>query len=465
MKIAIVGLGYVGLPLSIQFARSGVTVLGLDVDAEKVELLNKGHSYIKHIDSTAIAEMTKAGLFYASADFSRIRDVEAVIICVPTPLNKNREPDISFVIKTGQMIAPHLAKGALVVLESTTYPGTTDEELRRVLEENAPLVEETEIVKTDMLKFETLKADSSLNFQPSTLNSPKRRMRAGVDFHLAFSPEREDPANEQSKVKLIPKVVGGYTQACLDRAMALYGKAIDTPVAVSSCRVAEATKLLENIFRSVNIALVNELKLVYGAMGIDIWEVIEAAKTKPFGFMPFYPGPGLGGHCIPIDPFYLTWKAREYGRHTRFIELAGEINTAMPEHVVHRVADALNDRNKAVKGSRILILGLAYKPNVDDERESPSYVLMDLLSERGAQVEYHDPYVPVIRPTREHSYWAGKKSVEWNRATIESFDLVLIATNHSCVNYQELADWAERIVDTRNAMATVQVAPGKVWKA
>jgi UDP-N-acetyl-D-glucosamine dehydrogenase len=428
MKIAIVGLGYVGLPLSIQFARSGVTVLGLDVDAEKVELLNNGRSYIKHIDAAAIAEMTKADLFHASTDFSRIREVEAVIICVPTPLNKNREPDISFVIKTGQMIAPHLAKGTLVVLESTTYPGTTDEDLREVLEEGS-------------------------------------RMKAGVDFHLAFSPEREDPANEQSKVKLIPKVVGGYTRACLERAMALYGKAIDTPVAVSSCRVAEATKLLENIFRSVNIALVNELKLVYGAMGIDIWEVIEAAKTKPFGFMPFYPGPGLGGHCIPIDPFYLTWKAREYGRHTRFIELAGEINTAMPEHVVHRAADALNDRNKAVKSSRILILGLAYKPNVDDERESPSYVLMDLLSERGAQVEYHDPYVPVIKPTREHSHWAGKKSVEWNRATIESFDLVLIATNHSCVNYQELADWAECIVDTRNAMATVQVAPGKVWKA
>jgi UDP-N-acetyl-D-glucosamine dehydrogenase len=468
MKIAIVGLGYVGLPLSIQFARSGVTVLGLDVDAEKVELLNKGHSYIKHIDSAAIAEMTKADLFHASTDFSRIRDVEAVIICVPTPLNKNREPDISFVIKTGQMIAPYLQPGMLVVLESTTYPGTTEEDLRGVLEENAPVVG-----NADMLKAEKLKRESSINsesfreqaFQQSTSDSPPRRMRAGVDFHLAFSPEREDPANEQSKVKLIPKIVGGYTRACLERAMALYGKAIDTPVAVSSCRVAEATKLLENIFRSVNIALVNELKLVYGAMGIDIWEVIEAAKTKPFGFMPFYPGPGLGGHCIPIDPFYLTWKAREYGRHTRFIELAGEINTAMPEHVVHRVADALNDRNKAVKGSRILILGLAYKPNVDDERESPSYVLMDLLSERGAQVEYHDPYVPVIRPTREHSHWAGKKSVKWNRATIESFDLVLIATNHSCVNYQELADWAKRIVDTRNAMATAQVAPGKVWKA
>jgi UDP-N-acetyl-D-glucosamine dehydrogenase len=259
--------------------------------------------------------------------------------------------------------------------------------------------------------------------------------------------------------------VGGYTAACLDRALALYGKAIDALVPVSSCRVAEATKLLENIFRSVNIALVNELKLVYAAMGIDIWEVIEAAKTKPFGFMPFYPGPGLGGHCIPIDPFYLTWKAREYGKHTRFIELAGEINTAMPEYVVRRVADALNARNEAVNGSRVLILGLAYKSNVDDERESPSYVLMDLLRERGAELEYYDPYVPMIKATREHLRWAGKQSIEWDQATIESFDLVLIATNHGCVNYQQLADWAHCIVDTRNAMSGTYVRSGKLWKA
>jgi len=428
MMIAVVGLGYVGLPLSLQFARSCVSVLGLDVDARKVQLLNDGQSYIKHIEPLTIAELIRSGKFSASTEFSRIKEMEAVIICVPTPLNKNREPDISFVLETGRTITPYLSKGALVVLESTTYPGTTDEELRAVLEEGSG-------------------------------------MKAGSDFHLAFSPEREDPANEKSKVKLIPKVVGGYTPACLDRAMALYGKAIDTLVPVSSCRVAEATKLLENIFRSVNIALVNELKLVYSAMGIDIWEVIEAAKTKPFGFMPFYPGPGLGGHCIPIDPFYLTWKAREYGKHTRFIELAGEINTAMPENVVHRVADALNSRNKAVKGSRVLILGLAYKPNVDDERESPSYVLMDLLSERGAELEYYDPYVPVIKPTREHSHFAGRKSVEWNRATIESFDVVLIATNHSCVNYQELANWAQCIVDTRNAMSGTHVRFDKVWKA
>ena len=428
MKIAVIGLGYVGLPLSIQFARSCVTVLGIDVDSKKVELLNSGQTYIKHIERSTIAELVGSSKFSASTDFGRIKEVEAVIICVPTPLNKNREPDISFILETGRTIAPHLANGTLVVLESTTYPGTTDEELRAVLEEGSG-------------------------------------MKAGMDFHLAFSPEREDPANEQSKVKQIPKVVGGYTKACLERTMALYGRAIDTVVPVSSCRVAEATKLLENIFRSVNIALVNELKLVYGAMGIDIWEVIEAARTKPFGFMPFYPGPGLGGHCIPIDPFYLTWKAREFDQHTRFIELAGEINTLMPEHVAHRVADALNAQQKPIKGSKVLILGLAYKPDVDDERQSPSYVLMRLLRERGAEVDYYDPFVPVIKSTREHPQFTGKRSVNWNGEEIRSFDLVLIATNHSCVNYQELADWAQCVVDTRNAMSAVQVAPGKVWKA
>jgi UDP-N-acetyl-D-glucosamine dehydrogenase len=428
MKICIVGLGYVGLPLAIQFARANVTVLGFDIDAAKVDLINDGQSYIKHIQQETIQEAVKKERFCASTDFNRIKEGEAVIICVPTPLNKNREPDLSFVLQTGKTIAPYLSKGALVVLESTTYPGTTDTDLRAVLEEGSGL-------------------------------------KAGSDFHLAFSPEREDPANEQSKVKRSPKVVGAYTPACLDRAMALYGKAIDTLVPVSSCRAAEATKLLENIFRSVNIALVNELKLVYGAMGIDIWEVIEAAKTKPFGFMPFYPGPGLGGHCIPIDPFYLTWKAREYDQHTRFIELAGEINTRMPEHVLHRVADALNNQCKAIKGSKILILGLAYKPNVDDERESPSYLLMNLLAERGAEVAYYDPYVPVIKPTREHPQFAGRKSIEWNRATIQDFDLVLIATNHDCVDYHELGDWARCIVDTRNAMAPVKGASDKVWKA
>jgi UDP-N-acetyl-D-glucosamine dehydrogenase len=428
MKIAIVGLGYVGLPLSLQFARSGVNVLGLDIDLSKVEALNAGRSYIKHIESDTLAEQVHSGKFSASADFSRVREVEAVVICVPTPLNKNREPDISFILETGRSIAPHLQKGTLVALESTTYPGTTDEDLRGVLEAGSGL-------------------------------------KAGADFHLAFSPEREDPANPDSKVATIPKVVGGLTPACLARATALYGRAIKTIVPVNSCRVAEATKLLENIFRSVNIALVNELKVVYAAMGIDIWDVIAAAKTKPFGFMAFYPGPGLGGHCIPIDPFYLTWKAREFSQNTRFIELAGEINTAMPLHVVNRTAEALNARRQAVNGSRVLIVGLAYKPNVDDERESPSYVLMNLLKERGAEVAYYDPYVPVVRPTREHPQYAGLRSVNWDRRTVESFDAVIVATNHQVVNYQELADWSPCIVDTRNALANVKQKSGQVWKA
>jgi UDP-N-acetyl-D-glucosamine dehydrogenase len=428
MNIAIVGLGYVGLPLSLQFARSGVTVLGIDIDAAKVDLLNKGQSFIKHIESSSILEMLKAKRFVASTDFSRIGEVEAVIICVPTPLNKNREPDISYILHTGKAIAPFIRKGTLVVLESTTYPGTTDEDLRSVLESGS-------------------------------------KLSAGADFHLAFSPEREDPGNPDSKVAQIPKVVGGFTPACLEKAMELYSHAIKTVVAVSSCRAAEATKLLENIFRSVNIALVNELKLVYGAMGIDIWEVINAAKTKPFGFMPFYPGPGLGGHCIPIDPFYLTWKAREFGQNTRFIELAGEINTAMPEHVIRRVGEALNAQRKAINGSRVLVIGLAYKPNVDDERESPSYVLMERLKELGAAPAYYDPYVPVVRPTREHPQWAGTASVEWTREVISGFDAVLIATNHACVDYQELADWAKCIIDTRNAMVSVQTTEGQVWKA
>ncbi|MEO7299889.1 MAG: nucleotide sugar dehydrogenase [Verrucomicrobiota bacterium] len=428
MKIAIVGLGYVGLPLSIQFARSGVTVLGLDVDLSKIELLNRGCSFIKHITNQSISDQVKAGRFAASADFSRVAEVEAVIICVPTPLNKNREPDISYILNTGNAIAPHLQKGTLVVLESTTYPGTTDEDLLKVLEAGSGL-------------------------------------KAGVDFHLAFSPEREDPGNPDSKVASIPKVVGGFTPACLQRALQIYGQAIKTLVPVSSCRAAEATKLLENTFRSVNIALVNELKIVYAAMGIDVWEVIDAAKTKPFGFMAFYPGPGLGGHCIPIDPFYLTWKAREYGQHTKFIELAGEVNTAMPDYVVHRVGDALNAQKKAINGSRILVLGLAYKPNVDDERESPSYVLMEMFKERGGTVAYHDPYVPVIKPTREHAHWAGTRSVNWNAESIGAFDIVLIATNHACVNYQELAEWATCIVDTRNAMSGSTTRPNQVWKA
>jgi UDP-N-acetyl-D-glucosamine dehydrogenase len=426
--IAIVGLGYVGLPLSLQFARCGTRVLGLDIDLAKVEALNSGRSYIQHIAARAVGEQVEQKRFEASADFSRVQEVQAVIICVPTPLNRNREPDISYILATGRSIAPYLQKGTLVVLESTTYPGTTEDELRAVLESGSG-------------------------------------GKAGVDFHLAFSPEREDPGNPQSQVAQIPKIVGGYTPECLEKAAALYRVAIKTVVPVSSCRAAEATKLLENIFRCVNIALVNELKVVYAAMGIDIWEVIHAAKTKPFGFMPFYPGPGLGGHCIPIDPFYLTWKAREYGQHTRFIELAGEINTAMPEYVVNRVVEALNTQSKPVKGSRILLLGLAYKSDVDDMRESPTFLLLDALQKRGAQVAFYDPHVPVVGPTREHAHWAGTRSVAWNKDTISAFDAVVIATAHKAVNYQELADWCGCIIDSRNALAATQTRPGTVWKA
>jgi UDP-N-acetyl-D-glucosamine dehydrogenase len=426
--IAIVGLGYVGLPLAVQFARSGVHVIGLDVDEDKIDKLNRGESYIGSISNDLITEINNKRTFESCADFKRVCEVEAVIICVPTPLTRNREPDISYILNTGEQIAPHLRHGSLVVLESTSYPGTTDEDLRVVLEQHSGL-------------------------------------KAGVDFHLAFSPEREDPGNPKSKVGDIPKVVGGLTNACRDRALELYSRAIKHVVPMSSCRAAEATKLLENIFRSVNIALVNELKVIYAVMGIDIWEVIEAAKTKPFGFMPFYPGPGLGGHCIPIDPFYLTWKAREFGKHTRFIELAGEINTAMPEYVVNRIAEALNAKQKPVSGSRVLLIGLAYKPNVDDMRESATFALMDLLKARGGEVEYYDPHISTIKPTREHDVWTGKQSIEWNEEALRAFDVVLIATAHSAIDYDEVAAWCDCIIDTRNAMQGVPTKPGQVWKA
>ncbi len=428
MKIAIVGLGYVGLPLALQFARNGVEVLGLDVDPAKVDALNEGRSYIKHIEAAWVQAEVKAARLVASTDFSQVKSVEAVIICVPTPLNKNREPDISYVLNSGRAIAPHIGNGALIALESSTYPGTTDVDLRRVLEEGSG-------------------------------------MKAGVDFHLAFSPEREDPGNPDSKVAKIPKVLGALTPACLEKATKVYSRAIEKLVPVSSCRAAEATKLLENIFRGVNIALVNELKLVYAAMDIDIWEVINAAKTKPFGYMPFYPGPGLGGHCIPIDPFYLTWKAREYGQVTKFIELAGEVNTAMPLYVVNRTAEALNAARKPVNGSKILLVGLAYKANVDDMRESPTFTLMDELQRRGAVVDYYDPFIPVVTPTREHGNWTGKRSVAWDRETVSRYDAVVVATAHQCVDHQQLADWAALIVDTRNAMAGLRTRPGQVWKS
>jgi UDP-N-acetyl-D-glucosamine dehydrogenase len=411
LTIGITGLGYVGLPLALRFAEAGATVRGFDIDPKKVAQLEAGESYIRHITPERIAAAVAGGRFAATTDFARIAECDAVLICVPTPLTRNREPDLSFVLGTARLIGPHLRRGALVCLESTTYPGTTDEALREVLEETSGLT-------------------------------------AGVDFHLAYSPEREDPGNPASDVAQIPKVVGGLTPACRDRALAVYGLAIEKLVPVSSCRAAEATKLMENIFRSVNIALVNELKVVYEAMGIDIWEVIAAAKTKPFGYMPFYPGPGLGGHCIPIDPFYLTWKAREFGKHTRFIELAGEINTSMPDYVVGKVIETLNADGKAVKGARILLLGLAYKANVDDDRESPSYILIEKLEALGAVVSYNDPYVPEIRPSREHAALAGRRSVEISN----DFDLLLLVTAHDAYRTFDFSGLTVPVVDSRGCV-------------
>jgi len=420
-KISVVGLGYVGLPLSLQFAQSGVAVLGLDLDSAKVDAINSGKSYLKHFSSERISEQVQAGRFEATTDPTRISEVEAILICVPTPLDDHREPDLSFVLDTARSLAPHLSQGVLVTLESTTYPGTTEDELRLILEEGSG-------------------------------------MKVGVDFHLAYSPEREDPGRQDVSVKTIPKVVGGCNPACGDLAEALYGQAIDKIYRVSSCRAAEATKLLENIFRSVNIALVNELKVVYDAMGIDVHEVIDAAATKPFGFMAFRPGPGLGGHCIPIDPFYLTWKAREFGKNTRFIELAGEINTAMPDYVVSKVVDALNDQGKAVNGSTILLLGLAYKANVDDCRESPSFALMENLVSKGAKVEYHDPFLPVIPKTREHAHLSGKESV----AIEDKYDLILLSTDHAEYKNFDFSNFNCPIVDTRNCIAH---RPAKYYQA
>jgi UDP-N-acetyl-D-glucosamine dehydrogenase len=408
-RVGVIGLGYVGLPLVIEFCRAGFQVTGFDVDARKVEMLGRGESYIRHIDSTLLAKELK-GRFLATADCSLLATMDCILICVPTPLNRNREPDMRFVFNTGRTIAQFLQKGQLVILESTTYPGTTDDDLREILEVGG--------------------------------------LKAGRDFHLAFSPEREDPNNKNFSLRNVPKVVGGHTPECLIVSKALYDCVVDKTVPVSSAKVAEAAKLLENIYRSVNIALVNELKICFDRMGIDIWEVIEAASTKPFGFQPFYPGPGLGGHCIPIDPFYLTWKAREYEFNTRFIELAGEINTAMPDYVVSKVMEALNEHEKHARGSKILMLGLAYKANVDDERESPSYRLMEKLEHLGAEVSYNDPYIPVIRPTREYAKFAGRKSA----AVSGAYDLILVATPHDEYRNIDFAALGVPVVDTRNVV-------------
>ncbi|MDC0308939.1 nucleotide sugar dehydrogenase [bacterium] len=417
MNIGIIGLGYVGLPLAIQFAKSGANVLGFDVDRAKVDSVNRGESYIKHIFSEDLQAQLQTGRLDATTDFSRIQELKAVLICVPTPLNKDHEPDLSYVLKTAEAIAPHLPEGIVVSLESTTYPGTTEDELKPVLEAGSGL-------------------------------------KAGLDFHLVYSPEREDPGNPDSQVAKIPKVIGGLTPECLEKAKDVYSIAIETLVPVTSCRIAEATKLTENIFRCINIALVNELKIIYQKMDIDIWQVIEAAKTKPFGYMPFYPGPGLGGHCIPIDPFYLSWKARQEGIEARFIELAGEVNNSMPDYVIGRLKDALEVQGKELKGGKILVIGLAYKPNVDDDRESPSYILMEKLEALGATVDYHDSHIPVIKHTRKYSHFAGRKSVPMERESLTQYDAALIATAHEGVDHEQLLDWLPLVVDTRKAINT-----------
>ena len=413
--VGIVGLGYIGLPLMWTFNKQDLPVLGFDIDEAKVKNLKSGTPYIKHLGKEMMQSLAKSVTCDATIDFSRLIEADALLLCVPTPLNQYREPDMSYVISTTETIAHHLREGQLVILESTTYPGTTEEVLIPILEKLSGLA-------------------------------------AGKDFYVAYSPEREDPGNPNFNTAKIPKVVGGHGDDALKLAKALYDTAIVQTVPVSDTKTAEAVKITENVFRSVNIALVNELKVVYAKMGMDVHEILDAADTKPFGFMKFTPGPGLGGHCIPIDPFYLTWKAREFQENTRFIELAGEINTHMPQYVVEQTSKALNKHKKAVNGSKILLVGLAYKPNVDDMRESPAFELMHLLEELGAEVAFYDSYIPTIPSNREHTKYTGRNSVEWNQSTISIFDAVLIATNHSDINYQELADWSDCVIDTRNAM-------------
>ena len=410
--VGIIGLGYVGLPLALEFAHKGIKVIGFDLDVFKINKINKEKkSYIKHISSDKIKEAVDNKNLSATTDFTKLPEADALIICVPTPLNVNREPDMSYVVNTADVIGKYLRKGQFVSLESTTYPGTTDEILLKIFE--------------------------------------SKGMKVGKDFYLCFSPEREDPNNENYSTATIPKVLGGVTKECVEIGKLIYEKVIIKVVTVSSTKAAESTKLLENIFRSINIAMVNELKIVFDRMGIDIWEVIEAASTKPFGFTPFYPGPGLGGHCIPIDPFYLTWKAREYEISTKFIELAGEINTAMPEYVVSKVYHALNENKKCVKGSKILILGLSYKKDIDDLRESPSLKLIELLQDEGAVVDYSDEYVTMIPKLRKYEF--KKNSVKLTKQNIAKYDLVLLSTEHTYFDYKLIFDNAKIIVDTRNA--------------
>ena len=423
--VGIIGQGYVGLPLALVFEEAGFQVRGFDVDPRKIDALSRGDSYIRHIGSERVAAANGPGRFVVTTDFDQLSECDAILICVPTPLGTHREPDLSYIHDTARAIGTRLRKGQLVVLESTTYPGTTDDEVLPILES-------------------------------SGLSCPG-------DFLLAFSPEREDPGNAHYNTKTIPKVVGGVNPASTEAAVALYGAGVDKVVAVSSARVAESSKLLENVFRSVNIALVNELKITFDRMGIDVWEVIEAAKTKPFGFTAFYPGPGLGGHCIPLDPFYLSWKASEFGMWTRFIELAGEINTSMPRYVVSKVADALNDAQKSVKGARVLVLGLSYKENIDDDRESPSYELIEYLQDKGAHVDYCDPYFPKARHGRRHSL--NLSSVPCDNATFRGYDVLLVSTAHAQFKDAALYAGVPLVVDARNIVKAAPAGPVTVVRA
>ncbi|UCC99121.1 MAG: nucleotide sugar dehydrogenase [Phycisphaerales bacterium] len=423
--VGVLGLGYVGLPLAREFANTGLKVVGFDIDEKKVRILNSGRSIIKHVPHAQVRQIVKTGRFRATTDMTRLKTVDAILVCVPTPLTENREPDVQFIVGSTETIAKYLRPGQLVVLESTTYPGTSRELMVPILETSG--------------------------------------LKAGRDFHVAYSPEREDPGNKDFTTKTIPKVVGGLTKQCLDAACELYGAAIERTVRVSSLEAAEAAKILENIYRCVNIAMVNELKVVFERMGIDVWEVINAASTKPFGFKAFYPGPGLGGHCIPIDPFYLTWKARQYGMPTRFIELAGEINTSMPHYVIARTIEALNERCKSLKGSKVLVLGLAYKKDIDDLRESPSIELIELLRQRGAKVDYSDPHIPRTHKQRQHDLKMVSKKLSANM--LAGYDVVLISTDHTDVDYGWIVKHAKLVVDTRNATAAVRGTARKVVKA
>jgi len=434
LKVGIIGCGYVGLPLALRFAEAGHLVTGFDTDPKKIEMLNSGKSYIEHIPQNKIQQFVQSKKFVATNDFSRLGEADAIIICVPTPLDEYRQPDLSYVSNTAQSIQPHLKQGQLVVLESTTYPGTTEELVLPILEKNGLCC--------------------PIGSGPENENIP-------VDFFLAFSPEREDPGNKQFGLAQIPKVVGGVNPPSGRAAQGLYAQIVARVVPVSSTRAAEMTKLLENIFRCVNIALVNELKLLSLRMNIDVWEVIEAAASKPFGFMPFYPGPGLGGHCIPVDPYYLSWKAREYDFSTRFIELAGEINTAMPYHVVESVAEALNQHKKSLQGSKLLIMGVAYKKDVDDLRESPTLKIMEILGKRGVSFDYNDPYFPKLHKMRHYDY-SNMTSVPLDSEIIAKYDAVIIATDHSTYDYSMIVDAAKLVVDTRNATRRVMHGREKI---